>query len=212
MSRPKLVAFDFDSTLMDGETIDLLAGMAGKRPEVSEITERAMQGELDFFEALTARVQLLAGLEYAKVCELCRVLPLMPGALEAVAAVKAQGYRVLVFSGGFREATEHHARVMGADADFANFLHHRDGRLTGRVGGEMMANDSKGKMLKRIRTLLGVSVEDTVAVGDGANDLSLFKEAGTKIAFCAKPVLKAAADHVVDTKDMREILAVLPTR
>lgn len=205
----KLCAFDFDSTLMDGETIDLLAEAAGQGPAVRHLTEEAMRGRLDFFEALTARARLLAGLPYAQVLDICRQLPLMTGARETVRALKDRGCRVLVFSGGFREATRHHARALGADADFANFLHHKDGLLTGLVGGEMMSGGAKGEMLARLQALLGVSAKDTIAVGDGANDLSLFEHAGLKVAFRAKPVLRAAADHCLDEKDLRGLLELL---
>jgi phosphoserine phosphatase len=205
----KLCVFDFDSTLMDGETIDLLAEVAGQAEAVRQITEAAMQGELDFFEALRARVQLLAGLPYRQALERCRSLPLMPGALECVRTLKARGYRVVIFSGGFREATAHAAEQLGADADFANFLHHKNGVLTGAVGGEMMQSTSKGEMLARLQQLLGVSPANTIAVGDGANDLSMFEHAAIKIAFCAKPILKVAADYCVDTKDLRTLLTLV---
>lgn len=202
----KLCVFDFDSTLMDGETIDKLATLAGRQAEVSAITEQAMKGELDFFEALSRRVAFLNGLAYKEVTTACQSLPLMPGASETIAELKAKGHRVVIFSGGFREATGYHAPRLGADADFANFLHQKAGVLTGLVGGEMMTGDAKGVLLERLQTLLGISKADTVAVGDGANDLSMFTHAGTKIAFCAKPVLKEAADFVVEDKDVRGVL------
>ena len=202
----KLCVFDFDSTLMDGETIDRLAALAGREAEVSAITEEAMRGELDFFEALTRRVTYLKGLAYDAVLTTCQNLPLMPGAPETIKVLKEKSYRVVIFSGGFREATGYHAPRLGADADFANFLHQKEGVLTGLVGGEMMTSDAKGVLLERLQTLFGISKADTVAVGDGANDLSMFAHAGMKIAFCAKPVLKEAADFVVDDKDVRGVL------
>ena len=205
----KLAALDFDSTLMDGETIDSLAQAAGKGAEALPITAAAMRGELDFFEALVARVRLLEGLPYARALEICRNLPLMPGALEAVRGLRQRGYRVVIFSGGFREATAHYADVLGADADFANFLHQRGGVLSGLVGGEMMRGEAKGSVLGRLQRLLGVAVRDTLAIGDGANDLSLFERAGTRVAFRAKPVLRAAADHCVEEKDLRAVLELL---
>ncbi len=205
----RLAAFDFDSTLMDGETIDLLAEAAGKGPEVRRITEAVMEGKLDFFEALIERVRLLEGLPYRRVLDICQALPLMPGARETVRALKARGCRVVVFSGGFREATHRLAEDLEADADFANFLHHKDGLLTGLVGGEMMTNDAKGVMLARLQRLLGVAKEETIAVGDGANDLSLFAHAGLKIAFRAKPILREAADYSLDEKDLRGILELV---
>ncbi len=205
----KLAVFDFDSTLMDGETIDFLAEPLGLSDQVAAITERAMAGELDFFKSLVARVALLEGLEKAKVDAICADLPMMPGAAEVVAGLKEKGYTVVCFSGGFRNATKPACERLGIDADFSNFLHDENGILTGRVGGEMMYSDAKGDMIVRIQKLLGVEREDTLVVGDGANDLSMFAHADTRVAFCAKPVLKEAATHCVDVKDLREILTLV---
>ncbi len=202
----KLAVFDFDSTLMDGETIDFLAEPLGLKEKVAVITERAMRGELDFFESLTTRVQLLEGLETETVDSICRNLPFMPGAKETIEELKKRGYRVVVFSGGFRNATSHAREVLGFDADFSNVLHSRDGRLTGLVGGDMMFDFSKGDMLVRLQRLLGIGPEDTLVVGDGANDRSMFEHAKTKIAFCAKEILKKEANVVIDEKDLTQIL------
>ena len=205
----KLAVFDFDSTLMDGETIDFLAAPLGLEEAVASITERAMAGELDFFKSLVARVALIEGLEKEKVDAICADLPMMPGAEEVVAGLKERGYTVVCFSGGFRNATKPACDRLGIAADFSNFLHSENGILTGQVGGEMMYSDAKGDMITRMQGLLGVSREDTLVVGDGANDLSMFAHADTRVAFCAKPVLKEAATHCVDLKDLTEILKIV---
>ena len=206
----KLCVFDFDSTLMDGETIDFLAAELGLGEKVAEITEMAMRGELDFFESLITRVKLLEGLETARVDAVCRSLPYMPGAKETIAGLKEKGYKVVVFSGGFRNATGYAKEVLGFDADFSNILHAKNGRLTGLVGGDMMFDFSKGDMLRRLQALLGITPENTVAIGDGANDRSMFAHAGTRIAFCAKEILKKEANVIIDTKDLTKVLEYVP--
>ncbi len=202
----KLAVFDFDSTLMDGETIDFLAEPLGLKDKVASITEMAMRGELDFFESLIMRVKLLEGLQEKKVNEICHNLPYMPGADETIKALKKDGYKVVVFSGGFRNATSYAKKVLGFDADFSNTLHSKNGILTGLVGGEMMFSHSKGDMLNRLQQVLGVSKEDTIVVGDGANDLSMFKYAKIKVAFCAKEILKKEANVIIEEKDLTKIL------
>lgn len=202
----KLAVFDFDSTLMDGETIDFLAKPLGLEEKVAGITEKAMAGELDFFESLIERVSLLEGLEYTKAVEICKDLPLMPGAYEIIPELKKMGYKVVCFSGGFRIGTSPAKDKLGLDADFSNVLHERDGILTGLVGGDMMFGYSKGDMIQRLQNILGVSKADTLVCGDGANDLSMFAHADTRVAFCAKEVLKKEANIIVDTKDLTKIL------
>ena len=203
----KLAVFDFDSTLMDGETIEFLAREVGIEPEVKSITDRAMRGELDFFESLTQRVGLLKGLSVERVDTICRGLPLMEGAREVVSGLRERGYKVACFSGGFKNATVPICRGLGIDVEFSNILHSVDGFLTGLVGGEMMFSDSKGQILQRLQSLLGVGVEDTLVVGDGANDLSMFRYAGTRVSFCGKPILEESASVVIRTKDLREVLS-----
>lgn len=202
----KLAVFDFDSTLMDGETIDFLAQARGIKEEVASITKEAMEGRLDFFESLTKRVKFLEGLKETKAKQICENLPLMNGAKECIKALKKRDIKVVVFSGGFRLATKHAKKELGFDADFANILHVKNQRLTGLVGGEMMFGNSKGKMLQRLQSLLHVKEDETMVVGDGANDLSMFAHAKTKVAFCAKEILEKEATVKIKTKDLTQIL------
>ena len=202
----KLAVFDFDSTLMDGETIEFLAAEQGIQEQVKEITDRAMRGELDFFESLTTRVELLKGMNVSKVNEICQNLPLMNGAKEIIAELKKQGYKVICLSGGFKNATVPLCNKIGIDADFSNILHEKNGLLTGMVGGEMMFNSSKGEIIQRVQKLLDVTYENTLVAGDGANDLSMFKYAAKRVAFCAKPILEKEANIIIKEKDLRLIL------
>lgn len=201
----KLAVFDFDSTLMDGETIEIIASEIGLQEQVAQITKRAMEGELDFFDSLTYRVSLLKGISEKRVNEICHSLPYMPGAKETITALKNKGYTVVCFSGGFKNATEYAKNILGYDADFSNILHTKDGTLTGQVGGEMMFSDSKGQMLQKLQTILKVTPENTITVGDGANDLSMFKYAKTRVAFCAKQCLKEASTICLEEKDLRSL-------
>ncbi len=202
----KLAVFDFDSTLMDGETIDFFADELGIGEEVALITEEAMSGRLDFFESLQQRVGLLKGLDFSVVEKISQSLPYMPGAVETIAELKRRGITVVCFSGGFRTATSYAKDILGYDADFSNVLHHKDGKLTGLVGGDMMFNFSKGDMIVRLQSILGVTEEETLVCGDGANDLSMFAHAGTRVAFCARDILKREANIVIETKDLTQIL------
>jgi phosphoserine phosphatase len=202
----KLAVFDFDSTLMDGETIDFLAKPLGLEEKVAGITEKAMAGELDFFESLVERVSLLKGLKYEQAVEICKDLPLMLGAYELIDELKKQDYKVICFSGGFRIGTTPAKEKLGLDADFSNILHEKDGVLTGLVGGDMMFGFSKGDMIQRVQAMLGVSKENTLVAGDGANDVSMFPYADKRVAFCAREILKKEANIIVDTKDLTKIL------
>lgn len=202
----KLAVFDFDSTLMDGETLEFLAKEFNLQDKVATITKEAMEGKIDFFESLIKRVALLKGLEQAKVEKICRELPLMNGAKETITELKNAGYKTVCFSGGFKSATIPAREYLGLDADFSNILHFKDGKMTGLVGGEMMFSTSKGEMLVTLQRLLGVTEENTVAVGDGANDLSMFKHAAKRVAFCAKPVLREAANIIIAEKDLTQLL------
>ena len=202
----RLAVFDFDSTLMNGETLEFFAKEIGIQDKVKSITEKTMRGELDFFESLTERVSFFKGLPVSKVDEICQQLPLMPGATEVVKKLKNNGYKVVCFSGGFKNATNLFLEKLGLDGEFSNILHSKNGYLTGLVGGEMMFNNSKGQMLVRLQKLLNVSKENTLVVGDGANDLSMFKYANKRVAFCAKPILKEQANIIIEEKNLNKII------
>lgn len=202
----KLAVFDFDSTLMDGETIEIIAAELGLKDKVAAITNDAMEGRIDFFDSLTYRVSLLEGIKESRVNEICHNLPYMLGAKETIKALKDKDYIVVCFSGGFKNATEYAKNILGYDADFSNILHSKNGVLTGKVGGEMMFSDSKGQMLKRLQNIMNITPQNTITVGDGANDLSMFKYAKTKVAFCAKQCLKDASNICLEEKDLRLLL------
>lgn len=201
----KLCVFDFDSTLMDGETITFFAKLVGADEEVKQITNLAMKGELDFFESLKKRVMLLKGVKSLDIENIAKNLPFINGAKEIISYLKQKDIRVVVFSGGFHIATDAAKEILGFDASFANYLHEKNGVLTGEVGGEMMFGYSKGKVLKELMNLMNLKKEEVMCVGDGANDISMFKEAGKSVAFCAKEALKEHATYVVDVKDLGEI-------
>ena len=202
----KLAVFDFDSTLMDGETLDIIARETNFSDKISDITAKGMRGEIDFFESLQMRVSLLKGIKLETVNEICSSLPIMNGAKETIEELHKKGYKCVCFSGGFKNATVLFALKLNLDAEFANIFHVKDNVLTGKVGGEMMFSDSKGNMLLTLQKLLDVSYDDTLVVGDGANDLSMFKHAQNRVAFCAKEVLKKEANIIIDKKDLRLIL------
>lgn len=202
----KLAVFDFDSTLMDGETLEFIADEIGIRQEVSTITTKAMNGEIDFFESLIERVSLLKGIPEAKVDEICRNLPLMKGAKETICELKKAGLKIICFSGGFKNALIPAKESLGLNGEFSNILHAKNGLLTGLVGGEMMFSDSKGHMLLKLQNILSISREETMVVGDGANDISMFHHARERVAFCAKEILKSKASVIIEEKDLTKIL------
>ena len=205
----KLAVFDFDSTLMQGETLEFIAREYNLEDLMKKITTEAMEGKIDFFESLVKRVSLLKGAKENKVTQICKDLPYTDGANETITELHKMGYKGVCFSGGYETATVPAQNVLGFDAQFANILHFKDGEMTGLLGGEMMFSDSKGKMLKRLQTLLNISKNDTLVVGDGANDLSMFKYASKRVAFCAKPILRENANIIIETKNLTELLCYL---
>ena len=205
----KLAVFDFDSTLMEGETLEFIAREYNIEPLMKKITTEAMEGKIDFFESLIKRVSLLKGAKEEKIKNICENLPYTKGAKETVGELKKMGYTVVCFSGGYETATIPAQKFLGYDAQFSNIFHFKNGELTGMLGGEMMFSDSKGKMLKRLQKVMNISTSDTLVVGDGANDLSMFQYAGKRTAFCAKPILKEKADIIIENKDLTELLNYL---
>ena len=206
----RLLVADMDSTIIGVECIDELADFAGVKAEVAEITERAMRGELDFEEALIARVGLLAGLP-ALVLEACFAerVRLNPGAATLVRTLSALGAETALVSGGFTFFTERVAAAAGFGRHQANRLVIRDGLLTGEVERPILGRVAKREALIAIAAAIGVTPAEAVAVGDGANDLDMVREAGLGVAYHAKPTLAEAADARLDHSDLTAILSIL---
>jgi phosphoserine phosphatase len=190
----KLVVMDVDSTLVQGEVIEMLAAHAGAEAEVAAITERAMSGELEFAESLRQRVRALAGLDAAVLDTVYDALQLAPGARTLVRTLKRLGYVFAIVSGGFAQVTDRIAADLDIDYASANELEVVDGRLTGRIAGPVLDRAGKAEALRRFAADAGVTLSHTVAVGDGANDLDMLTAAGLGVAFNAKPVVREAAD------------------
>lgn len=196
---PGLVVLDVDSTLITAEVIELIADRAGTRAEVAAVTGRAMRGELDFAASLRERVATLAGLPAGVLDEMRDEVVLSPGARTLVDGVHASGGRVGLVSGGFAEIVRPLAASLGIDDDLvaANRLEVRDGRLTGRTSGPVVDRAAKARHLTAYAARLGVPLDATVAIGDGANDLDMLAAAGLGIAYCAKPITRDAADAAI---------------
>ncbi|NYE03162.1 phosphoserine phosphatase [Kineosphaera limosa] len=206
---PVLVVSDVDSTFIRDEVIELFARHAGVEEQVAKVTAAAMRGELDFTQSLHARVKALAGLPVEVIHDVRREVRLTEGAAEFVAGLAAGGHTLALVSGGFEEVVTPLAARMGIGHVVANRFEVADGRFTGRVAGRVVDRRVKAATLVELAQRLGIPVENTVAVGDGANDLDMLSVAGTGIAFCAKPVLREAADIVIDRPDLRLVLDAL---
>jgi phosphoserine phosphatase len=205
----RLVVLDMDSTLIRIEVIDELARAAGVYHEVAAITERAMQGEMDYDESLRRRVALLKGLDASVVDRLAADLPLTDGAETMVRVLKRLGYRIAIISGGFSRAAEALKRRLGIDYAFSNNLEIEGGKLTGRVAGPIVNAARKAELLEVIAQSEGVLLDQVIAVGDGANDLKMLERAGLGIAFHAKAKLKEAADTAISGAGLDAILYLL---
>lgn len=205
----RLVCFDCDSTLITGEVIEMLAARAGREAEVAAVTERAMRGELDFAESLRERVKALGGLDESVLAEVAEDIELTPGARTTVATLKRLGFRVAVVSGGFTKVLEPLARELDLDYVRANTLEVRDGKLTGEVTGKIVDRAAKAEYLREFAADCSVPMSQTVAVGDGANDIDMLSAAGLGIAFNAKPALREVADAQVNHPYLDEVLQLL---
>ncbi len=205
----RLVVMDMDSTLIQIEVIDELARRHNVGERVSRITERAMRGEMDYDDSLRQRVALLKGLDVKVLENICAELPLTEGAEILTRVLKRLGYRIAVLSGGFSTAAEALKRRLGLDYAFSNQLEIADGKLTGRVTGPIVNAQRKAELLELIAQLEGVLLDQTIAVGDGANDALMLERAGLGIAFHAKPTLRERADTAISAGGLDSILYLL---
>jgi phosphoserine phosphatase len=194
-----LLVMDMDSTLISIECIDEIADMQGLKPQVAEITEAAMRGEMEFAESLRRRSALLAGLDESALQRVYdERLQLNPGAEKMLAAMKQHGIRTMLVSGGFVNFTDRLKTRLGLDYAYANTLEIKDGKLTGKVLGNIVDAQGKADLLDHVREELGLKREHVIAMGDGANDLKMMAQAGVSVAYHAKPVVRAQASHALN--------------
>ena len=198
----RLIVMDIDSTLINEEVIDLLGEEAGVGEQVAAITERAMRGEIDFKQALEERVGLLAGLGQEVFDRTFERVTFTPGALELVRAAHERGWKVGVVSGGFHEVADRIVETAGIDYCLANRLEVVDGKLTGKLAAEIVTRERKLDALRSWAYELGLPLSQTVAMGDGANDIPMIQAAGTGIAFCAKPKTREAAPFAINERNL----------
>lgn len=205
----RLVVFDMDSTLIEAEVIDELAKEAGVGTQVAEITERAMRGELDFQASFRERVALLKGLDACVLEQIAARLPITEGAEKLVSTLKALGYTTAILSGGFTYFGRYLQERLGIDYVYANELEVEQGKVTGRVVGTIVDGARKAELLQQIAQQEGIGLQQTIAVGDGANDLPMLGLAGLGIAFRAKPIVQANAQHSLSTLGLDSILYLI---
>lgn len=204
-----LVVLDADSTTLQQEVIELIADAAGTGKEVAEITERAMRGEIDFAESLRTRVRTLAGTPESVFKKIIKKVKPTQGIRELVAAVHERNGIIGVVSGGFHEVLDEVLPDLGIDIWVANRLEVIDGKLTGELYGPLIDAEAKAESLRHWSTLTGIPLTQSIAVGDGANDLAMMAIAGTSIAFNAKPIVREQADFSIDEADLRGVIEYL---
>ena len=210
MSQVKgLCVMDVDGTLILEEVIDLLGREAGREEEISQITSRAMRGELDFESSLRDRVSLLEGLSISVFDKVFKSIQLTPNAQIFISILQKNGIQVGLVSGGFTLIVDRLAKSLGIAHFSANQLEVKDGHLTGKLVGQIISPQVKKETLEKWRKELKFSKERTIAIGDGANDLLMLKSAGLGIAFCAKEVLKKEIQYHVDKRDFLEVLPLI---
>jgi phosphoserine phosphatase len=208
----RLFAFDMDSTLIEGEVIDELAKLAGVADEVMKVTESAMRGEIEFQESFRRRVALLRGLKEVRVRELLDTIPLVEGAEQLIGTLKMLGYKTAILSGGFHFFAQHLQTRLGIDYVFANDLDIADGMVTGEVRTQIVDGARKAELLQEIALQENISLDQVVAVGDGANDLPMLGIAGMGIAFRAKPLVRQTASHAVSFLGLDSLLYLIGVR
>ncbi|NMB86097.1 MAG: phosphoserine phosphatase SerB [Methanothrix sp.] len=209
LKEKRLIVFDMDMTIVDFEIINKLASFVGVDEQVKAITERAMNGEMDFKESLRQRVRLLKGTPVSTLEEIARDLRLTPGSEELIHHLKHQGYKIALISGGFTYFTDVLKDRLGFDYAFANELEIKDGILTGEIKGDIIDADAKGRIIFRLAELENISPDNIVAVGDGANDCLMIKNAGLGVAFNAKEILKKVSDGTLSRENLIGLLNVL---
>lgn len=205
----RLVCFDMDSTLIEAEVIDELAKAAGVGEKVSEITERAMAGELDFDASFAERLALLEGLDESVLQDIAANLPITEGAERLISTLKHLGYKTAILSGGFNYFGKYLQAKLGIDYVYANELDIKDGKVTGRVTGTIVNGERKAELLRELAVKENINLEQVIAVGDGANDLPMLSIAGLGIAFRAKPLVKRRAGHAISTLGLDGILYLI---
>jgi phosphoserine phosphatase len=208
----RLFAFDMDSTLIEGEVIDELAKLAGVAGEVVKVTEAAMRGEIEFQESFRRRVALLRGLKETRVRELLETIPLVEGAEQLIGTLKMLGYKTAILSGGFSFFAKHLQMRLGIDYVFANDLDIVDGVVSGEVRTQIVDGARKAELLREIACVENISLDQVVAVGDGANDLPMLGIAGMGIAFRAKPLVRQTASHAVSFLGLDSLLYLIGVR